>query len=70
MKTNIDLANLPETLTGHQTRQLAGLSAVLWMEMLEQGSVPDPVKVGDRWKWRKADVLRWVADMQARGMFS
>ena len=66
----LNLSNLPELLTGGESRQLAGMRAWQWMEFLEQGKLPDPVKVDGRFKWRKSDILKWVAQLQSESVFA
>ncbi|WP_417740410.1 helix-turn-helix transcriptional regulator [Rosistilla oblonga] len=59
-----------ELLTGAEVRQLVGVSAPIWMELIETQQVPNPVDVGGRLKWRRGDILEWVSSMQAVGIFS
>lgn len=70
MSKRLDSASLPELLTGGQARQLAGISVVIWMELLETDRLPKPVRVADRFKWRKSDVLNWINDLETVGVFA
>ncbi|QDV11255.1 hypothetical protein CA51_11160 [Rosistilla oblonga] len=59
-----------ELLTGAEVRQLVGVSAPIWMELIETQRVPHPVDVGGRLKWRRSDILEWVSSMKAVGIFN
>ncbi|PAY16656.1 hypothetical protein CKO51_25435 [Rhodopirellula sp. SM50] len=70
MPKRIEPSSLPELLTGGQARQLAGISVVIWMELLETDRLPKPVRVAGRFKWRKSDVLDWINNLESVGVFS
>lgn len=61
-------SSFPELLTGAEARKLAGISTCIWLEMLETDMVPKPVKCGPRFKWRRADILSWIASMDTVGL--
>lgn len=59
-----------ELLTGCDARQLAGLPTATWLELIETGQIPKPVRIGERFMWRRADVLRWIREMKACEVFA
>lgn len=63
------LCQQPELLTGQQSRKIAGLSTAVWMELMECGKLPRPVKVIDRYMWRRSDIIAWVAGLKSEGYF-
>ena len=70
VKSKMSNSELPELLTGTESRQLAGMPAVTWLELLETGQLPKPVRVGGRFKWRRADILQWVRELKQRDVFA
>lgn len=46
---------------------LCGMSRAAWYKRLSSGQVPRPVKIGSLARWRKDELLAWIAaDCPAR----
>lgn len=57
MRKDIDY---PELMTGAEARRYLGMIAPVWLELLETEQLPKPVRVHNRLKWRKTDLMAWV----------
>ncbi|TWT91657.1 helix-turn-helix domain-containing protein [Neorhodopirellula pilleata] len=64
------MADNAELLTGAEARRLSGVPTPTWLELLETGQLPDPVRVAGRYMWRREDILRWVREMKTSGVFA
>ncbi len=60
----------PELLTGCEARKLAGLPTATWLELIETGQLPKPVRIGARYMWRRADVIQWIREMKSCEVFA
>jgi len=54
----------PELLSGGESQRLAGLTPGLWAELFESQRLPRPVDVAGRLKWRKSDIVEWIANLE------
>ena len=61
MKKTSRSDDFPELLTGGEAQRLAGLSQGIWAELFETMRLPSPIEIGGRLKWRKSDILDWIA---------
>lgn len=58
-----------ELLDARESRDVLGISFVLWEALQADDMLPRPVKIATTWKWRKADLLQWVADRKPQHPF-
>jgi excisionase family DNA binding protein len=49
-----------ELLTARQAAELVGTSKSGWYRMVASGRAPARVRMPGVWRWRKADVVRWL----------
>jgi len=54
----------PELLTGAESRQFLGIIPAIWMELLETEQLPKPVRIANRLKWRKQDLVAWLVSRE------
>jgi predicted DNA-binding transcriptional regulator AlpA len=59
---------VPELLDDEQAAALAGMSCRSWLTLVSKGDAPRPVELPIKrfTRWRRADVLNWIAELPHR----
>ncbi|MCE5303089.1 MAG: helix-turn-helix domain-containing protein [Planctomycetaceae bacterium] len=61
MLSSIPTTILPELLTAKQASQLCSMGERTFWRHAHSGLAPAPVRIGGSTRYRRADLLRWIA---------
>lgn len=53
--------NAPILYTAREAAAFCMISESNWYKLNRQGNVPKPVRIGTMYRWRKSDLVDWVA---------
>jgi prophage regulatory protein len=61
MKATIDPEHLRELLSADEAAAMAGVARRSWWRYVSAGKAPAPVRLGGSVRWRKTQLVEWIA---------
>ena len=61
MRAEARLDHLRELLTAAEAAEVAGVAKRSWWRYVSSGKAPAPVRLGGAVRWRRSELVEWIA---------